>query len=79
MSFALEESKLWDHVLELAVAPPALIAKPNNIEEKSERVYQQFLKIKDFTDYAQRTVAKIGRMCTEIVQKEFLLQKNLAA
>ena len=79
MSFALEGSKLWDHILGLAVAPPALTAKPDDTEERSERVYQRFLKIKDFTDDARRTVAKIGRMCTETVQKEFLSQKDLAA
>lgn len=76
---SLEESKLWDHVLGLAVAPPALIAKTNNTEERSETVYQRSLKIKDFTDNARRTMAKIGRMCTETVQKEFLSQKDFAS
>ena len=79
MAFALEEAKLWDHVVGTASPPPALVPKENDTEERSERIYQRTLKIKDHTDDVRRTVAKIGRMCTETVQKEFLTLKPLTA
>ena len=78
MSFALEEAKLWDHVLGTAIPAPALTAKDDDDEERVERIYQRSLKIKDFSDDSRRTVAKIGRMCTETVQKEFLSKNELA-
>lgn len=79
MSFALEKSKLWDHVLSLAVALSALTAKPNNTEKRSKKVYQQFFQIKNFTDNVQHTMVKIGRICTKTVQIKFLSQKDLAS
>ena len=78
MSFALEEAKLWDHVLGTAIPPPTLVATTNDDEERAERIYQRSLKIKYFNDDSRRTVAKIGRMCTETVQKEFLSKNTLA-
>ena len=77
MLFALAEAKPWDHVLGTAVPPPALLPKDNDTEERSERIFQRFLKIKEHTDDARRTVAKIGRMGTGTVQKEFLALKPL--
>ena len=67
MSFALEEAKLWDHVLGTAIPPPTLVTTTNDDEERAKRIYQRSLKIKDFNDDSRRTVAKIGRMCTETV------------
>lgn len=77
MSFALEEAKLWDHVLGTSAPPPKLLPKDDDNEERTERIYQRSLKIKEHTDDTRRTVAKIGRMCTETVQKEFLVSKPL--
>ena len=77
MAFALEETKLWDHVLGTAIPPPTLLLKNNNTKERSERIYQRLLKIKEHTDNVWQMVAKIGRMCTEMVQKEFLALKPL--
>ena len=77
MSFALEEAKLWDHVFGTAISPLVLQLNPDNSEEQAERVYQQFLKVKEFSDDACRTVAKIGRMCTKTVQKELLALNSL--
>ncbi|MCJ1270238.1 hypothetical protein MMC22_010134 [Lobaria immixta] len=67
--------KQW--TLGTASPPPALVPKENDTEERSERIYQRTLKIKDHTDDVRCTVAKIGRMCTETVQKEFLALKPL--
>ena len=77
MSFALEEAKLWDHVLGTAVPPPLLHPKPDDNEERTERIYQRYLKFKEFSDDARCTVAKMGCICTETVQKEFLALKSL--
>lgn len=79
MSFALEEAKLWDHVLGTSTPPPTLLPKNDDNEERTERIYQRTLRIKDHNDDVRRTVAKIGRMCTETVQKEFLALKSLTA
>ena len=53
MSFALEDAKLWDHVLGTVISPPVLQSKLDNSEEQAERVYQQFLKVKEFSDNAR--------------------------
>lgn len=77
MSFALEEANLWDHVLGTAIPPPVLQPKPDDNEERTERIYQRFLKVKEFSDDARRAVAKICQMCTETVQNEILALRSL--
>lgn len=56
-----------------------IMPNADDTEEKMEQIYQCSLKIKDFDDDSRQTIAKIGRMCTETVQKEFLSLKDLAA
>ena len=48
--FALEEAKLWDHVLGMAISLLVLQSKPDNSGKQAERVYQQFLKVKEFSN-----------------------------
>ena len=47
----------------------------NNDEDRKERIYQRWEKIRDFDLDVQKTAAKISRMCTDKVQKEFLSVK----
>ncbi len=48
----------------------------NNDEDRKERIYQRWEKIRDFDLDVQKTAAKISRMCTDKVQKEFLSVKT---
>ena len=67
MSFALEEARLWRHVERTAVAPPSLEAKPDDNEDRMERIYAREEKICEFQDNARKAIAKIGKMCTDTV------------
>lgn len=75
MSFALEEARLWRHVEGTAVALPPLKAKEDESEDRMEKIYAREEKICEFQDNARKAVAKIGKMCTDTVQKEFLSVK----
>ena len=75
MSFALEEARLWRHVEGTAIAPPPLMPKGDDSEDRMERIYARDEKICEFQDNARKAIAKIGKMCTETVQKEFLSVK----
>ena len=75
MSFALEEARLWRHVEEMAVAPPPFETKRDGSEDQIEEICAREEKIIKFQDNARKTIAKIGKMCTDTVQKEFLLVK----
>ena len=77
MSFTLEEAKLWDHVLGTAISPPLVQSKTDDNEERAESIHQRFLKVKEFSDDTRWTVVKVGRMCTETVEKGFSALKSL--
>ena len=40
-----------------------------------KKIYAQEEKICEFQDNARKSVAKIGKVCTDKIQKEFLLVK----
>ncbi len=75
MSFALEEARLWRHVERTAVASPPLETKKNDSEDQRENIFARKDKICEFQDNARKALAKIGNMCTDTVQKEFLSVK----
>ena len=76
MTFALQDAKLWGHIDESARRPPELKEKPDDDEDRKKRIYQRWEKIQDFDLNVLKTAAKISRMCTDKVQKEFLAMKN---
>ncbi len=75
MSFALEEARLWRHVEGTAVSPPPLKAKEDDSEDRIEKIFAREEKICEFQDNARKAVAKIGKMCTDTVRKEFFSVK----
>ena len=75
MSFALKKVRLWRYIERTAIAPPPLMLKRDNSEDQIEKIYVQDEKICKFKDNACKVIAKIGKMCTEIVQKVFLSVK----
>ena len=75
MSFTLEEARLWRHVEGTAVASLPLMAKADDSEDQMEKIYAREEKICEFQDNARKAIAKIEKMCTKTVQKEFLLVK----
>ena len=75
MSFPLEEARLWRHVEGTAVSPPPLKAKEDDSEDRMEKIFAREEKIYEFQDIARKAVAKIGKICTDTVQKEFLSVK----
>ena len=72
MSFALEEARLWRHIEGTAIPPPPLMPKGDDSKDWIEKIYARDEKICEFQDNARKVIAKIGKMYTEIVQKEFL-------
>ena len=75
MSFALEETRIWRHVEGTAIAPLSLMPKGDDSKNRMERIYARNEKIYEFQDNARKAIAKIGKMCTETVQKKFLSVK----
>ena len=76
MSFTLKETKLWRQVEGTAIALPLLKAKKDNSEDWIKKIYIQQEKIVKFEDNAHKAIAKIGKMCTYIIQKEFFSVKT---
>ena len=58
--------------------PPELKEIEDDDEDRKERIYQRWEKIRDFDLDARKTAAKISRMCTNTVKKEFLAGKSSA-
>ena len=69
------EARLWRHVEGTAVSPPRLEPKKDDNEDRMEKIFTREEKICEFEDNARKAVAKIGKMCTDTVQKEFLSVK----
>ena len=69
MSFALEEARLWRHVEGTAVSPHSPKAKEDDNEDGMEKIFAREEKICEFEDNVRKEVAKIGKMCTDTVQK----------
>ena len=67
MSFALEEVKLWRYVERTAIASSPFMTKKNDSKVEIERIYACEEKICPFQDNVCKTIAKIGKMCTESV------------
>ena len=72
MTFALQEAKLWEHISGTAMRPPELKSRTDDDEDRQERIWQRSEKIRDFDQDVQRATAKISKMCSSTVQKEFL-------
>ncbi len=75
MSSAQEEARLWRHLEGTAVAPLSLEAKPDDNEDRMEKIYAREEMICEFQDNTRKAVAKIGKMGTDTVQKKFLSVK----
>ncbi len=76
MTFALQDAKLWDHIMGSARRPPELKETSDDDEDRKERIYLRWEKIRDFDLDVRKTAAKISRMCTDMVQKESLAVKT---
>ncbi len=70
MSLALQEAKLLEHIMRSAKRSQELKETIDNDEDKKECIYQEWKKIRDFDLDVQKR-AKISRMYTNTVQKEF--------
>ena len=77
MSFALEEARLWRYIKGTAVASPPLVAKKDDNEDWLKKIYAWKEKIVKFQDNTRKAIAKIEKMCTNIVQKKFFSIKSL--
>ncbi len=77
MSFALKKARFWRHIEGTAIALLPLMPKENDSKDQIERIYALDEKICKFQDNTRKAIAKIGKMCTKTVQKEFLSVKAL--
>ena len=88
MAFALQEAELWSYVTGARKMPreiPLLSTKDSEggaaLEETEEQLVKRDrrdLERLEFEEKQRRVVGKIGKMCTNDVQQEFLSMKNLA-
>ncbi len=76
MSFAQEKARLWRHIERTAVSPTLLKTKKDDSEDRMEKIFAREEKICEFQDNARKEVAAIGKMCTDIVEKEFFFVKS---
>ncbi len=72
MTFALQEAKLWEHISGTAMRPPELKSHLDDDEDRKEQIWQRSEKIRDFDQDIQKATAKISKMCSSTIQKEFL-------
>ncbi|MCJ1467309.1 hypothetical protein MMC07_005933 [Pseudocyphellaria aurata] len=80
MAFALQEAELWSHVTGARIMPRGLAipAPGKEIVEQLEKRIARDLERLEFEEKQRRVVGKMGKMCTDDVQQEFLSMKNLA-
>ncbi len=76
MTFALQDAKLWDHIMGSERRLSELKETKDDDGDRKERIYQRWEKIRNFNLDVRKTAAKISRMCTDTVQKEFLAVKT---
>ncbi len=76
MTFALQDAKLGDYIIGSARRLPELKEIKDDDEDRKERIYQQWEKIRDFDLDVQKTAVGISRMCNDKVLKEFLVVKT---
>ena len=76
MTFALQDAKLWDHIMGSSRRLPELKEILDDNEDRKEHINQQQKKIWDFDLDVQKTVTKISRLCIDTVQKKFLVVKT---
>lgn len=52
--------------------PPELKSLADDEEDRQERIWQRSEKIRDFDQGVQKATAKVSKMCSSTVQKEFV-------
>lgn len=55
----------------IAIIPSPLMPKEDDSKDQIEKIYVCDEKICKFPDNTRKAIAKIGKMCTETIQKEF--------
>lgn len=75
MSFTLNKVRLWRHVEKTVLVHSCLKPKEDNSEDQIKKIFAREEKICEFEDNALKTIAKIGKICTNTVQKELFLVK----
>ena len=92
MAFALQEAELWSYVTGARKMPREIPLPPNKpsekegdppeesseTEEQLDKRDQRDLERLEFLEKQRRVVGKIGKMCTDDVQQEFLSMRDLA-
>ena len=76
MTLALKEAELWKIVTGTKKKPVALEAKEDDSEERTEKIEQRLEAISDFEDLEEKAIGKIGKMCINAVQMEFMSVKE---
>ncbi len=72
MTFALQKAKLSKHILRTDMQQPELKPRTDDDEDGPEPIWQKSEKIRDFDQDIQKATAKISKMYSSTVQKEFL-------
>ncbi len=62
MTFALQDTQLWDHIIRTARRPLELKESEKNNEDRKECIYQRWKKIWDFDLGVRKTGVKISKM-----------------
>lgn len=67
MRFALEKTKLWRYIEGMAISPLVFEVKKDNDKDWMEKTYTQQEKIVEFEDNTCKTIAKIRKICINII------------
>lgn len=78
MTFPLQETELWGYITGDQTKPRELIEKKDNNEDRLEKINQRRLDRLEFDEKERRVISKIGKMCTNDVQQEFLAMKDVS-
>ncbi|MCJ1224761.1 hypothetical protein MMC12_001406 [Toensbergia leucococca] len=75
MEIAIKISQLWTFVEGTQLRPPPLVSKPEDDEERREKVYTRAEQIQEVKSNERRAVYTIIDMCTEEIQIELFASK----
>jgi hypothetical protein len=78
MAFALQSAKLWGLITgdRRQLRRLVLKSEDEDDEERLDKIDQREQEIQNFAEEERRIVEKIGQMCIQVVQQEFLILKD---
>lgn len=67
MSFVLKKARIQRHVERIAITPPCFKPEEDDSTDWIKKIFTKNKKICELEDNVQKTLAKIGKICTDTV------------